>query len=72
MPSHRLVGYCLRFASVNRFHAWQSALLFTAIMIFHLVFSWSSFLSWFFFFGDLVLIALLAFKAYKDAEILDR
>jgi hypothetical protein len=41
-------------------------------MIFHLVFSWSSFLSWVIFIGDLVLIALLTLKAYKDAEILDR
>jgi hypothetical protein len=41
-------------------------------MIFHLVFSWSSFLSWVIFIADLVLIALLTLKAYKDAEILDR
>merc|ERR1712169_121338 len=27
-----------------RFHAWQSALLFTSIMVLHLIFSWSSFL----------------------------
>ncbi|EHK44834.1 hypothetical protein TRIATDRAFT_170080, partial [Trichoderma atroviride IMI 206040] len=55
-----------------RFHAWQSALLFTAIMVFHLLFSWSSFLSWIFFIGDLVLMGFLAFKAYQDAEILER
>ncbi|KAF5674311.1 UPF0132 domain-containing protein [Fusarium heterosporum] len=55
-----------------RFHAWQSALLFTAIMIFHLVFSWSTFLSWIFFLGDGALIAFLTLRAYKDAEILDR
>ncbi|KAK5996613.1 hypothetical protein PT974_01950 [Cladobotryum mycophilum] len=55
-----------------RFHAWQSALLFTAIMVFHLLFSWSSFLSWIFFFGDIALIGFLTLKAYRDAEILDR
>lgn len=55
-----------------RFHAWQSALLFTAIMLFHLLFSWSSFLSWIFFLGDLALMGFLAFKAYQDAEILER
>lgn len=41
-------------------------------MVFHLLFSWSSFLSWIFFIGDLVLIGFLALKAYQDAEILDR
>ncbi|KAF5588695.1 UPF0132 domain-containing protein [Fusarium pseudocircinatum] len=55
-----------------RFHAWQSALLFTAIMVFHLIFSWSTFLSWLFFLCDIALIAILTLWAYKDAEILDR
>ncbi|KAL6887320.1 hypothetical protein HDV57DRAFT_488544 [Trichoderma longibrachiatum] len=55
-----------------RFHAWQSALLFTAVMLFHVLISWSSFLSWIFFLGDLVLIGFLSLKAYQDAEILDR
>jgi hypothetical protein len=41
-------------------------------MVFHLLFSWSSFLSWVFFLGDLVLMGFLAFKAYQDAEILER
>lgn len=62
-----------RFANaLDRFHAWQSALLFTAIMIFHLLFSWSRFLSWMFFIGDLVLMVWLALKAYQDADTLDR
>ncbi|CAM1507389.1 Fc.00g070300.m01.CDS01 [Cosmosporella sp. VM-42] len=55
-----------------RFHAWQSALLFTAIMVFHLILSWSTFLSWVFFIADMALIAFLALRAYRDAEILDR
>ncbi|KAF0318003.1 UPF0132 membrane protein [Colletotrichum sp. SAR11_59] len=56
-----------------RFHAWQSALLFTAVMIFHLVFlSWSAFLSWLFFIGDVFMMIWLALKAYQDADTLDR
>ncbi|PNP59566.1 hypothetical protein THARTR1_00739 [Trichoderma harzianum] len=49
-----------------------SALLFTAVMVFHVLLSWSSFLSWLIFIADLVLIGFLSFKAYQDAEILDR
>ncbi|GKT83961.1 UPF0132 domain protein [Colletotrichum tofieldiae] len=57
----------------GRFHAWQSALLFTAVMVFHLVFlSWSKFLSWFFFIGDLFVMVWLALRAYQDADTLDR
>ncbi|KAM4066983.1 hypothetical protein HRG_000993 [Hirsutella rhossiliensis] len=55
-----------------RFHAWQSALLFTAALILHIILSWSSFLSWLLFLGDVALIALLTRRAYRDAEILDR
>ncbi|RDA94374.1 hypothetical protein CP533_3833 [Ophiocordyceps camponoti-saundersi (nom. inval.)] len=55
-----------------RFHAWQSALVFTAVLVLHIVISWSSFLSWILFFGDVALAALLTLKAYRDAETLDR
>lgn len=41
-------------------------------MVIHLIFSWSSFLSWLILISDVVLIALMTMKAYKDAEILDR
>lgn len=41
-------------------------------MVFHLIFAWSTFLSWVFFLGDLALIAVLTLRAYRDAEILDR
>jgi uncharacterized membrane protein len=51
-----------------RFHAWQSALLFSAIFVLHLIFSWSTFLSWLMFVGDLGLIGLLTFHAYRDGE----
>ncbi|KAL2019309.1 hypothetical protein VTK56DRAFT_9776 [Thermocarpiscus australiensis] len=55
-----------------RFHAWQSSLLFTALFVVHLLFSWSTFLSWVFFLGDLVLIGWLMLNAYRDADTLDR
>lgn len=55
-----------------RFHAWQSSLLFTVILVVHLIFSWSSFLSWFFFLVDIGLMAWLALRAYQDADTLDR
>ncbi|KAF2226310.1 hypothetical protein BDZ85DRAFT_48597 [Elsinoe ampelina] len=55
-----------------RFHAWQSALVFSAAFVLHLLFSWTSVLSWLLFIGDLALIAYLTFHAYRDAETLDR
>jgi len=55
-----------------RYHAWQSALLFTAVFVVHLIFSWSAVLSWMIFVGDVCLILLLTFRAYRDADTLDR
>ena len=55
-------------ANGNRFHAWQSALLFTAIFVLHLIFSWSAFLSWLLFVGDIGLIGYLTFRAYRDGQ----
>lgn len=57
---------------VGRFHAWQSALLFTAMFVLHLLFSWSTFLGWVIFLSDLGLIAFLTLRAYRDADMLDR
>ncbi|KAL4906102.1 hypothetical protein BDW74DRAFT_151282 [Aspergillus multicolor] len=54
-----------------RFHAWQSSMLFTAIFIIHLIFSWSSLLSWLMFIGDLALIGFLSMKAYQDVDTLE-
>ncbi|KAI1485583.1 hypothetical protein F5X96DRAFT_659385 [Biscogniauxia mediterranea] len=55
-----------------RFHAWQSSLLFTVVFIVHLLFSWSTFLSWVFAIADLFLMGWLALRAYRDADTLDR
>ncbi|KAF3345439.1 hypothetical protein HYQ45_018055 [Verticillium longisporum] len=55
-----------------RFHAWQASLLFTAILVIHLIFSFSRFLSWLFFLGDLFAMVWLAMRAYQDADTLDR
>ncbi|KAI1467672.1 uncharacterized protein F4812DRAFT_404795 [Daldinia caldariorum] len=57
---------------IARFHAWQSSLLFTVIFIVHLLFSWSTFLSWVLFLADLGLMGWLAQRAYRDADTLDR
>ncbi|KAA8646144.1 hypothetical protein EYZ11_001551 [Aspergillus tanneri] len=54
-----------------RFHAWQSSMLFTAMFIIHLIFSWSSFLSWILLICDLVLIGLLSMRAYRDVDTLE-
>ena len=53
---------------MSRFHAWQSALLFSAMFVVHLIFSWSSFLSWVLLVGDIGMIGYLTVRAYKDGE----
>ncbi|KAF2007129.1 hypothetical protein P154DRAFT_517532, partial [Amniculicola lignicola CBS 123094] len=55
-----------------RFHAWQSSLLFAFVFVIHIIFSWSSIISWLLFVCDLGLIGFLTWHAYKDAETLDR
>ena len=55
-----------------RFHAWQAALLFTAVLVVHLVVSASRFLSWLLFLLDLGAAVWLALRAYQDADTLDR
>jgi uncharacterized membrane protein len=54
----------------SRFHAWQSALLFSAIFVVHLILSWSGFLSWVLFLADLGLICYLTMRAYRDGKSL--
>ena len=51
-----------------RFHAWQSSLLFAFIFVVHIIFSWSSFISWVLFVGDVGLIGLLTWRAYLDGK----
>ncbi|KAJ5793567.1 hypothetical protein N7457_000166 [Penicillium paradoxum] len=54
-----------------RFHAWQSSMLFATMFIIHLLFCWSSFLSWTLFIIDLALIGFLSMHAYQDVDTLD-
>ncbi|OJD40270.1 uncharacterized protein BKCO1_1000619 [Diplodia corticola] len=55
-----------------RFHAWQSALLFSFMFVMHIIFSFSSVVSWLLFVVDLGAIGYLTMRAYRDAETLDR
>ncbi|KAJ3036014.1 hypothetical protein HDV00_003149 [Rhizophlyctis rosea] len=56
-----------------RFHAWQSALTFTALFGLHIILSliWSGF-SWLFFIVEMVLIGWLGYNAYINGDSLDR
>jgi uncharacterized membrane protein len=49
-----------------RFHAWQSSLLFAFVFVIHVIFSWSSFISWVLFVGDVAGIGYLTWRAYLD------
>lgn len=51
-----------------RFHAWQSSLLFAFIFVVHVIFSWSSFISWVMVVGDVGLIGWLTWRAYLDGK----
>ena len=55
-----------------RYHAWQSALVFTVLFVLHIIFSFSAFLSYTLLLVDLGLIGYLSFRAYKDADTLER
>jgi len=55
-----------------RFHAWQASLVFTGLVILHLIFTFSAFLSWSLFVVDLGLMATGAWHCYKDADDLAR
>ncbi|KAJ5132762.1 hypothetical protein N7448_006920 [Penicillium atrosanguineum] len=54
-----------------RFHAWQSSLLFSVLFVIHLMFAWSSFLSWSLLIIDIGLIGFLGMHAYRDVDTLD-
>jgi uncharacterized membrane protein len=55
-----------------RFHAWQSALLFSAMFMIHIIFSWTKVVSFLLLGLDLVMIAWLGYGAWRNAETLDR
>ncbi|KAK8157150.1 hypothetical protein IWX90DRAFT_391217 [Phyllosticta citrichinensis] len=55
-----------------RFHAWQSALLFSFAFVLHVIFSWTAFVSYLLLLADLAVMAWLTVRAYRDAETLDR
>lgn len=55
-----------------RFHAWQSALLFGALFMVHIIFSWTAIISWILFAFDMLLIVWLTYGAWRNAETLDR
>ncbi|KAL1591139.1 hypothetical protein WHR41_00148 [Cladosporium halotolerans] len=55
-----------------RFHAWQSSLVFGALFLIHVVFSWTSIISWMLFAFDIFLIGYLSLGAWRHAETLDR
>ncbi|PGH23346.1 hypothetical protein AJ80_02599 [Polytolypa hystricis UAMH7299] len=54
-----------------RFHAWQSSMLFTTIFIIHMIFAWSSVISWLLFLCDLGLMGFLSWHAYRDVDSLE-
>jgi uncharacterized membrane protein len=55
-----------------RFHAWQSALVFSALFMVHIIFSWTKFISYMLLVVDLLLIGWLTWGAYRNADTLDR
>ncbi|CBX91052.1 hypothetical protein LEMA_P060860.1 [Plenodomus lingam JN3] len=55
-----------------RFHAWQSSLLFAFAFLVHIIFSWSRWVSWMLFVGDVCGILWLVRRAWVDAATLDR
>jgi len=55
-----------------RFHAWQSAMLFSALFMVHIIFSWTAVISYILLACDLLLIGYLTYGAWRYAETLDR
>ncbi|KAI8644011.1 hypothetical protein BD408DRAFT_442102 [Parasitella parasitica] len=56
-----------------RFHAWQSSLTFSALMLAQFIVLFvSSFLSWVLFFFNIFLLAWLSYRAYLDGASLER
>ncbi|KAK5732884.1 hypothetical protein LTR17_010157 [Elasticomyces elasticus] len=55
-----------------RYHAWQSSLLFSALFLVHIIFSWTKVISYMLLTVDLLLIGWLSFGAWRNSETLDR
>ncbi|CAK3914270.1 unnamed protein product [Lecanosticta acicola] len=55
-----------------RFHAWQSALVFSALFLVHIIFSWTAIISYMLLAFDLCLIGYLVLGAWRNGETLDR
>eukprot|EP00127_Corallochytrium_limacisporum_P003411 Clim_evm39s149 gene=Clim_evmTU39s149 len=55
-----------------RFHAWQSVLTLGIMLLLHLIFIWSTVMSWLLFVGDLCLIGWLGYNAYIESDALNR
>jgi uncharacterized membrane protein len=53
-----------------RFHAWQSALVWSFLGVIHVIFSWSTVISWVLFLGDVIGIGWLGWRAYRDGKLL--
>ncbi|KAI8937342.1 hypothetical protein NX059_006548 [Plenodomus lindquistii] len=51
-----------------RFHAWQSSLLFAFAFLIHIIFSWSRWISWGLFLGDVGGIVWLVRRAWVDGR----
>lgn len=55
----------------HRFHAWQASLAFTFLFAVHIILSFSTITSFALLAADLVLIAYLTMRAYKDGRLRD-
>jgi len=55
-----------------RFHAWQSALLFSAMFMVHVIFSWTKIVSYLLLAVDILMILYLSFGAFRNGDTLDR
>lgn len=64
-----IVGVTVHADQKNRFHAWQSSILFSILFVLHLILSWSTFLSWVLLLVDLGTIGYLTMRAYRDGML---
>eukprot|EP00123_Amoebidium_parasiticum_P001162 comp12211_c0_seq1/m.6979 comp12211_c0_seq1/g.6979 ORF comp12211_c0_seq1/g.6979 comp12211_c0_seq1/m.6979 type:complete len:149 (-) comp12211_c0_seq1:309-755(-) len=55
-----------------RFHAWQASLVLSCMLLLHVVFCWTSVISWMLFVCDLAIIAFLSYQAFQLSSDLIR